>query len=41
VIHAGGRLATSEGKLYDAKGRLLAHGTETCFVFDVPAAAAA
>ncbi|GGH17555.1 thioesterase [Alsobacter metallidurans] len=41
VIHAGGRLATSEGKLYDARGRLLAHGTETCFVFDVPKAAAA
>jgi uncharacterized protein (TIGR00369 family) len=34
VVHRGGTLATSEGKLFDAKGRLLAHGTETCMIFD-------
>jgi uncharacterized protein (TIGR00369 family) len=34
VIHRGGTLATSEGKLFDAQGRLLAHGTETCLIFD-------
>jgi uncharacterized protein (TIGR00369 family) len=35
VIHRGGTLATSEGKLLDEKGRLLAHGTETCMIFDL------
>lgn len=34
VIHAGGRIATSEAKLLDAKGRLVAHGTETCLIFE-------
>ena len=33
VIHRGGSIATSEGKLLDAQGRLLAHGTETCMIF--------
>jgi uncharacterized protein (TIGR00369 family) len=32
LIHRGGTIATSEGKLLDAKGRLLAHGTETCMI---------
>lgn len=36
VVHAGGRLATSEGRLWDAQGRLVAHGSETCMVFDAP-----
>lgn len=35
VIHRGGTLATSEGKLVDASGKLIAHGTETCMIFDV------
>ena len=39
VIHRGGTLATSEGKLFDAKGRLLAHGTETCMIFEAAARA--
>ncbi len=26
-------LATSEGQLFDARGRLMAHGTETCAIF--------
>lgn len=34
VIHRGGTLATSEGKLRDAAGKLIAHGTETCLIFD-------
>ncbi len=33
LIHLGSRTATSEGRLTDAEGRLLAHGTETCVVF--------
>ena len=33
VIHRGGTLATSEGRLFDAAGKLLAHGTETCMIF--------
>lgn len=32
VVHRGGTLATSEGRLFDAAGRLLAHGTETCMI---------
>ena len=35
LIHRGGTLATSEGKLLDERGRLLAHGTETCMIFDI------
>jgi uncharacterized protein (TIGR00369 family) len=31
-IHAGSRLATSEGRLWDESGKLLAHGSETCLV---------
>lgn len=38
VIHRARRTATSEGRLLDAQGRLLAHGTETCLVFEAPAA---
>lgn len=38
VLSRGRRAATSEGKLYDASGKLLAHGTETCLIFDMPGA---
>jgi uncharacterized protein (TIGR00369 family) len=41
VIHRGGTLATSEGKLLDAAGKLLAHGTETCMIFGAAARQAA
>lgn len=34
VIHSGKSIATSEAKLIDGKGRLIAHGTETCMIFD-------
>lgn len=33
VVHRGSRLATAEGKLHDARGKLIAHGTVTCMVF--------
>jgi uncharacterized protein (TIGR00369 family) len=33
VLNAGRRAATAEGRIVDAKGRLLAHGTTTCLVF--------
>lgn len=37
IVHAGARVATSQATLHDAKGRLLAHGTSTCMILDVPA----
>jgi uncharacterized protein (TIGR00369 family) len=36
IVSAGRRVATSEGRLTDAKGRLLAHATTTCLVFELP-----
>lgn len=33
LIHRGSRTATSEGRLFDERGKLLAHGTETCMIF--------
>jgi uncharacterized protein (TIGR00369 family) len=33
VIHMGRTTATAEGKLIDANGKLLAHGTTTCIIF--------
>lgn len=35
VLHKGGRVASAEGKVYDAEGRLVAHGTESCLVMSV------
>ncbi len=35
IVHAGARMATSEGRITDGKGRLLAHGTETCMIFEM------
>ena len=32
LLHAGRRTATAEGKLVDARGNLLAHGTTTCLL---------
>ncbi len=40
IVHLGGRIATSEAKLVDARGRLLAHGTSTCMIMDVARAKA-
>lgn len=36
VINMGKTVATADGKLVDAKGRLIAHGTTTCLIFDLP-----
>ena len=36
VVHFGSQIATAEGRLIDANGRLLAHGTTTCLVFALP-----
>jgi uncharacterized protein (TIGR00369 family) len=35
VIHSGRQLATAEGKIVDAQGRLYAHATTTCLVFEL------
>ena len=32
IIHIGGRIATAEARLTDAKGKLYAHGTTTCII---------
>jgi uncharacterized protein (TIGR00369 family) len=33
VLNCGRRVGTAEGRVTDAKGRLLAHGTTTCLIF--------
>jgi uncharacterized protein (TIGR00369 family) len=32
IVHLGGRLATSQGRLTDMSGKLIAHGSETCMI---------
>ncbi len=34
VLTLGRRIGTAEGRLTDAKGRLLVHATTTCLVFE-------
>jgi uncharacterized protein (TIGR00369 family) len=34
VIYRGRRIGTAEGWLTDAEGRILAHGTTTCLIFE-------
>jgi uncharacterized protein (TIGR00369 family) len=34
IIHFGGRMATAEGRLTGADGKLYAHASTTCFIFD-------
>jgi uncharacterized protein (TIGR00369 family) len=41
IIHRGRQIGTAEGRLTDAKGRLLAHGTATCLVIRLSQAAQA
>ena len=36
IIHVGRQVATAEGRLVDASGRLYVHGTTTCLVFAMP-----
>ena len=33
VLSRGRRIGTAEGRITDGKGRLLAHGTTTCLIF--------
>jgi acyl-coenzyme A thioesterase PaaI-like protein len=33
VLNCGRRVGTAEGRVTDAKGQLLAHGTTTCLIF--------
>ena len=35
VIQVGRQIGIAEGKLYDAAGKLYAHGTTTCLIFDL------
>ena len=34
VVHLGRRMATAEGRILDAAGKLYAHGTTTCMIFE-------
>src|SRR5216683_4689234 len=36
TLNVGRRAATAEGRITDTKGRLLAHATTTCLVFEIP-----
>src|SRR3954447_12966882 len=36
TLNVGRRAATVEARITDAKGRLLAHATTTCLVFEIP-----
>ncbi len=36
VINMGKTVATADGKVLDGNGRLIAHGTTTCMIFDLP-----
>ena len=38
VIHAGRQVATAEGSIVGPDGKLYAHATTTCLIFDHPAA---
>ncbi len=33
VVHPGRQVATAEGRLVDASGKVFAHGTTTCLIF--------
>ena len=39
TLHVGRRTATAEARITDSKGRLLAHATTTCLVFEIPKSA--
>lgn len=38
VIHGGRQVVTAEARIEDERGRLYAHATATCFLFEVPTA---
>jgi uncharacterized protein (TIGR00369 family) len=35
IIHVGRQIATSEGRLFCPDGKLYAHGTTTCMIFEI------
>jgi uncharacterized protein (TIGR00369 family) len=35
LLHSGKRVASSEGKVFDREGRLIAYGSETCLITDL------
>jgi uncharacterized protein (TIGR00369 family) len=41
TLNVGRRTATAEARITDAKGRLLAHATTTCLLFELPKATTA
>ena len=41
TMHCGRQLATAEARIVGADGKLYAHATTTCLVFDFPAKSAA
>jgi uncharacterized protein (TIGR00369 family) len=41
TLNVGRRAATAEARMTDARGRLLAHATTTCLVFEIPKGTAA
>ncbi len=36
ILNVGRRAATAEARITDGKGRLLAHATTTCLIFEIP-----
>jgi uncharacterized protein (TIGR00369 family) len=34
VIHVGRQVATAEGRILDAEGKVYGHATTTCLIFD-------
>jgi uncharacterized protein (TIGR00369 family) len=34
VLNSGRRVGTAEGRIIDGQGKLLAHGTTTCLIFE-------
>ena len=39
VLNAGRRVATAEARIIDGAGKLVAHATTTCLVFEIPTSA--
>jgi uncharacterized protein (TIGR00369 family) len=36
IVHAGRQVATAEGRIVGPDGKLYAHATTTCMIFDLP-----
>lgn len=36
VVHRGRRMATAEGRIVDGDGKIYAHGSTTCMIFEAP-----